>query len=192
MCVCMYVWVCGCVFEFSLSTLRRFVNLEPSTLYRTIYTSTVYLSAYVSVSFFFLYTYIEGSNHQLYYYKVSTNVSLYLVVVRFSLTHTHTLTHTLTHSHTHTHSQYGQVAEEEHGSLHPRCLIGAHPRPLSREQTNPDTNFVYITVYCIYPQTPFTINSIYPSKNSRKNTNITDCTCYYSLYVYTTKFCCTI
>ena len=55
------------MFEFSFSILRRFVNLEPSTLYHTIYTSTVYLSAYVSVSFFFLYTYIEGSNHQLYF-----------------------------------------------------------------------------------------------------------------------------
>ena len=59
------VGVCGCgcgwVFEFSLSILRRFVNLEPSTLYRTIYTSTVSISLrmYLSI-FFFLYTYIEG------------------------------------------------------------------------------------------------------------------------------------
>ena len=63
-------------------------------------------------------------------------------------THSHSLTFSFTHIFTHTHSQYGQVAEEEHGSLHPRCLIRAHPRRLSREQTNPETNFVYITVYC--------------------------------------------
>ena len=58
------VGVCGCgwVFEFSLSILRRFVNLEPSTLYRTIYTSTVSISLRMYLS-----RYIEGSNNQLYY-----------------------------------------------------------------------------------------------------------------------------
>ena len=61
-CVCVGVgvgvggWVCGCggggvwVFEFSLSVLRRFDNLEPSTLYRTIYTSTVSISLHMYLS----------------------------------------------------------------------------------------------------------------------------------------------
>ena len=69
-CVGVGVGVCvlvgGCLSSHSLYLYRRFVNLEPSTLYRTIlYIYCLYLSAYVSVSFFFLYTYIEGSNHQL-------------------------------------------------------------------------------------------------------------------------------
>ena len=67
-CVCVCGCVRVCVFEFSLSILRRFVNLESSTLYHTIYTSTVYLyilyvCMYLSI-FFFLYTYI--TNHQYY------------------------------------------------------------------------------------------------------------------------------
>ena len=49
-----WVWVWVCAFEFSLSILRRFVNLEPSTLYHTIYTSTVSISLrmYLSLSSF--------------------------------------------------------------------------------------------------------------------------------------------